>query len=209
MSLRIFDRLEEWLVSILMVSAVVIIFVAVLQRYSVGVLANMVSWARAHEYTSMYGAFRSAYRSLVSINLLWAQEVCIYLFVWMAKFGAAYGVRLGIHVGVDVLTNRLAPDNQRRMNSLALLAGALFTFIVAWIGTDFTWGIYKSGQVSADLEIKMWIVYLAIPLGSALMCFRFLQTLYNYLRTGELPHHTHGHVDEEEEMESLEQGARA
>ena len=25
------------------------------------------------------------------------------MFVWMAKFGAALGVRTGIHVGVDVL----------------------------------------------------------------------------------------------------------
>ena len=31
------------------------------------------------------------------------------MFVWMAKFGAAYGVRTGIHVGVDVLINRLPP----------------------------------------------------------------------------------------------------
>ena len=22
----------------------------------------------------------------------WAQELCIYMFIWMAKFGAAYGV---------------------------------------------------------------------------------------------------------------------
>lgn len=27
----------------------------------------------------------------------WAQELCIFMFVWMAKFGAAYGVRTGIH----------------------------------------------------------------------------------------------------------------
>ena len=32
------------------------------------------------------------------------------MFVWMAKFGAAYGVRTGIHVGVDVLVNQLQPD---------------------------------------------------------------------------------------------------
>jgi hypothetical protein len=44
---------------------------------------------------------------LLSINLSWAQELTIIMFVWMAKFGAAYGVRTGIHVGVDVLINRL------------------------------------------------------------------------------------------------------
>ena len=42
------------------------------------------------------------YPILFPINLSWAQELCIYMFVWVAKFGAAYGVRTGIHVGVDV-----------------------------------------------------------------------------------------------------------
>ena len=35
----------------------------------------------------------------------------------------------------------------------------------------------------------MWLVYLAIPCGSGLMSFRFLQVAWNFWRTGELPHH--------------------
>jgi C4-dicarboxylate transporter DctQ subunit len=27
------------------------------------------------------------------------------------------------------------------------------------------------------------------------MCFRFLQVTWSFLKTGELPHHDHGHVD--------------
>jgi C4-dicarboxylate transporter DctQ subunit len=27
------------------------------------------------------------------------------------------------------------------------------------------------------------------------MCFRFLQVTWGFLKTGELPHHDHGHVD--------------
>jgi C4-dicarboxylate transporter DctQ subunit len=50
-------------------------------------------------------------------------------------------------------------------------------------------------QVSADLEVPMWLVYLAVPLGSYLMCFRFLQVATTFARTGELPHHDHGHVE--------------
>jgi C4-dicarboxylate transporter DctQ subunit len=33
---------------------------------------------------------------------------------------------------------------------------------------------------------------LAIPLGSYLMCFRFLQVLWRFLRTGYVPHQAHG-----------------
>ena len=34
-----------------------------------------------------------------------------------------------------------------------------------------------------------------VPVGSALMCFRFLQVAWAFKQTGELPHHDHGHVD--------------
>src|SRR6185437_14617048 len=40
-----------------------------------------------------------------------------------------------------------------------------------------------------------WIVYLAIPLGSALMCFRFLQVAWSFYWTGELPHHDTSQVE--------------
>ena len=49
------------------------------------------------------------------------------MFVWMAKFGAAYGVRTGIHVGVDVMINALPTSMRARFVLFGLLAGALFT----------------------------------------------------------------------------------
>lgn len=61
------------------------------------------------------------------------------------------------------------------------------------------------GPTTPDLEWPTWIVYSAIPLGSALMCFRFLQVTRSFIKTGELPHHDHGHVDGIE----TEEGAKA
>ena len=34
-----------------------------------------------------------------------------------------------------------------------------------------------------------------VPLGSYLMCFRFLQVAWTFARTGELPHHDHAQVE--------------
>jgi C4-dicarboxylate transporter DctM subunit len=97
------------------------------------------------------------------------------MFIWMAKFGAAYGVRTGIHVGVDVLVNMLGPASRKRVITYSLLCGALFTGIVAAFGASFVLQMFATGERSSDLEAPMWIVYLAIHLGSGLMCFRFLQ----------------------------------
>lgn len=86
--MKLLDHLEEWLIAFLMAAATFIIFVAVVHRYASGL---DIPWLQDQ---------------LIQINMSWAQELCIFMFVWMAKFGAAYGVRTGIHVGVDVLINR-------------------------------------------------------------------------------------------------------
>ena len=88
--MKILDHLEEWIVTFLMAAATLIIFVAVVHRYAAGLaIPGVQDW-------------------LLSLSLSWAQELTVIMFVWMAKFGAAYGVRTGIHVGVDVLINRLS-----------------------------------------------------------------------------------------------------
>ena len=175
MLLRVLDRLEEILIASLMAAATVLIFVAVVHRYSSG-----VPWL---------------YPLMHRIHLSWAQELCIYMFVWMAKFGAAYGVRTGIHVGVDVLVNKLRPASRRQVILFGLACGALFTFIVGTMGAKFVFGLMDTDQTSPDLELPSWIDYLANPLGSYLMCFRFLLVAWAFFRTGELPHHDPGHVE--------------
>lgn len=207
MFLRILDRFEEILISFLMALAVVLIFVTVVHRFSIGFAADMVGWARAHEMPALQGYARSTFKAINAIKLTWAQEACIYLFVWMAKFGAAYGVRIGIHVGVDILAENLHGTAKKTITVIAMSGGILFTGIIAWIGTDFVWHVYKGGQISPDLELKMWIIYLAVPLGSSLMCFRFIQALMIYLKTGEVAHHDMASVDGvEEEADDVAQG---
>jgi C4-dicarboxylate transporter, DctQ subunit len=176
--LRILDRLEEILIATLIAVATVLIFAAVVQRYAVG-----VSW--------LYPIF-------YHINLTWAQELCIYMFVWMAKFGAAYGVRTGIHVGVDVAISMLERKWRNKVILFGLFCGALFTFVVGTMGAKFVIELCPTDQVSPDMELPRWLIFLCVPLGSYLMCFRFLQVAWRFSQTGFLPH------TDESEVEGIE-----
>ena len=119
--MKFLDHLEEWLVTFLMGGATLIIFVAVVHRYAAGwAIPGVQDW-------------------LLSLNFGWAQELTIIMFVWMCKFGAAYGVRTGIHVGVDVLINRLDDKMRGKFVIFGLAAGALFTSVVAVLAANFVW----------------------------------------------------------------------
>ena len=186
---RLLNHLEEALIAFLIAAATLVIFFAVVHRFLSGIPV-------IQDYT-------------IPINVSWAQELCIFMFVWMAKFGAAYGVRTGIHVGVDVELRKLTGTPQRMLTLFGLLAGALFTGTVASLGANFVYHIAQTEQTSADLEIPMWWVYLCVPLGSSLMCYRFLQVAWSFSKTGELPRHDHGHVDGLEKETAAIQGAKA
>ena len=201
---KILDRLEEFIIGTLMAVATIVIFISVVHRYGSGFAIPVVQdW-------------------LLEMNVGWAQEFCIILFVWMAKFGAAYGVRTGIHVGVDLLINKLADKPRAVLVQIGLLCGVIFTGLIGMFGALFVWengmayetltlfgldaGNFYEGPTTPDLEWPTWIVYAAVPLGSFLMCFRFLQVMVSFARTGELPRHDHGHVeglDEEEDPDVL------
>src|SRR5665213_158005 len=168
---------------------------AVLHRYGAGLSIDLAKWGEARGIPVVPELLRGVYAWLASIDVSWAQELCIYMFIWMAKFGAAYGVRTGIHVGVDVLVNMLSPKSRKPVIFFAIVCGALFTATIAAFGASFVAQMYATGQQSNDLEAPMWIVYSAIPLGSGLMCFRFLQVAWWYYWTGELPHHNEAKVE--------------
>ena len=204
---KLLDRLEEFIIAALMAVATVVIFVSVVHRYMSGYEIPVVQdW-------------------LLDMNVGWAQEFCIILFVWMAKFGAAYGVRTGIHVGVDILINKLSGSTRSAMIQIGLVCGVIFTGLIGIFGALFVWengmayetlslfgadtGDFFEGPTTPDLEWPTWIVYSAVPLGSFLMCYRFLQVMVSFARTGELPTHDHGHVeglDEEDDENVLLEG---
>jgi TRAP-type C4-dicarboxylate transport system permease small subunit len=185
------DRLEEWLIAALIGVATVLTFVAVLHRYGASNFAELSRWAGVHGFMLVHVAADRAYTALSAMDFSWAQELATYMFVWMAKFGAALGVRTGIHVGVDVLVKRLTPAARKPVIVFALLCGALFTGTIGTLGAVYVHELDPE-QVSPELEWPSWIIYLCIPIGSYLMCFRFLQVLWRFLRTGRIPHQGHG-----------------
>jgi C4-dicarboxylate transporter DctQ subunit len=207
---RFLDHLEEWLIAFLMGAATLLIFVAVVQRYAAG--AHYPTWL---QFVQDW---------LLKINLSWAQELCIYMFIWMAKFGAAYGVRHGTHVGVDTLVRALPPTPARWLTLFGLFGGALFTVVIGTMGSVLVWddcmhyALFHAlgrnvddlteGATTPDLELPVWIEYMCIPVASYLMCFRFLQVMVTFWKTGELPKHEVAHVEGLEDVDNYEPTAQ-
>jgi len=106
-------------------------------------------------------------------------EVPRYLFVWLVMIGAAAAMHRGQHTALDYFRDRLGPT-ARRVTLLATNAGAALLFL-SMIKVSLVLVPNAQLQRSAGLDLPLGWVFLAVPVGSALilgpMVWTILKTL--------------------------------
>lgn len=112
----------------------------------------------------------------------WAEELSIYLVAWIVFIGASVAVRTRAHVAIDVLPLMLSPAGRRRLAILVLLIVLLFLAVFFYYSGQHTLRVRAGGQVTPVMLAPMWLTYLAMPVGSALMFLRAAQLLWRMLR---------------------------
>ncbi|GLO60333.1 C4-dicarboxylate ABC transporter permease [Vibrio sp. MACH09] len=163
------------------------------------------------------------FRYVLNDNILWALELTVFMFAWMVLVGASYGVKKHFHIGVDVVIN-MAPQGLRKAYaivavllcltfSILLLIGSWnywFPFVTerAWYETDDI-PMPEMFQFLADVlnegeryeKLPRFIPYAALPIGMAMLTFRFLQIALQIF-TGKLDRMIASH-EAEEDLDAL------
>jgi C4-dicarboxylate transporter DctQ subunit len=121
-------------------------------------------------------------RYVFNYSFTWAMELTTVLFAWMIFIGASYGVRVGAHIGIDILVRALGPTAARWLgvaaSSLCVAYGAILTFG----GWQYLSRLYEVGIYMQDLPFPQWTSRIVLPLGFALLTLRFLGVLWKLLR---------------------------
>ncbi len=140
-------------------------------------------------------------RYVFNSNILWALELTVYLFAWLVLMGCSYGVKQNFHIGVDVVINLFSPP-VRRILALISVGCCLLFSILLLIGSWDYWYAFATKQAFYETQdipmpdfmqflavwlnegeqyekIPRFIPYLALPLGMALLTFRFAQVAWD------------------------------
>lgn len=107
-------------------------------------------------------------------GITWVLEAVQYLFAWVVLIGAAHGVKLGIHLGIDLLVERFSPSLRKIVVLFAVFCCLTFVVIVDYQSIRYIFKIYQWGDLTQDLQIPQWIPYLSLPVGLTLMLYHFL-----------------------------------
>jgi C4-dicarboxylate transporter, DctQ subunit len=152
-ALHWWDKVEETLVGLLGLIALVIGLLQVIGRY--------IDPARAISY---------------------AEEVIVYLIIWAIMIVSSQLVRRDGHVRPDLVLRLLSPRWLRIMEIFNCLVAIVFCGALVWYGYQIVdTSLLINETSSTDLQFPMWIYYLALPVGSALMLVRYIMRLIRFV----------------------------
>src|SRR5258705_7660424 len=118
-------------------------------------------------------------RFLTDHSILWVEEVSRYLMIWLTFLGAGLVLRYGGHIGIDTLQDRL-PRHAMAIRTVIFIVMLAFFAVMLWLGirySAFTWD-----QTTPVMQIPIGAVYLAMPIGFALMIVHLLLMATSYVR---------------------------
>ncbi|MCP1676966.1 TRAP-type C4-dicarboxylate transport system permease small subunit [Natronocella acetinitrilica] len=108
----------------------------------------------------------------------WSTTIPVYLFLWLAWFGASYNVRKRTHLSLSELRARFPYPVQYACMILDGLLWIVFGIIVMYWSTRQVQLSYMNfAIVSGTDEIMQWWFYMALPLAWGLIMIRAVQNM--------------------------------
>lgn len=111
-------------------------------------------------------------RFVFGVAIFWGEELARYLMIYMAFIGAAVAMRCNLHPRLTVFVNMLPRGVQQGLEVIISCLLVVTLVILFWHGLDIAReeGIMRTPA----LRIKYFWVFLAIPIGAALMLIQLL-----------------------------------
>ena len=109
----------------------------------------------------------------------WGEEAARYLMVWGIFLGISIGVRKKAHLGVEAFVYRLPSTMTKKamfVSQLIMIAAYLW---FAYLSLALVLKIKATGQTSAAMQLPMYYIYAALPVGLTLSLIRQLQVFWN------------------------------
>lgn len=154
MLLKILNRIDFYVLAILMLVTTCLLFTNVMLRYF----------------------FHSA--------LFWAEETLRYCIVWITFIGTATCVKENSHISLDVLYSILPDAKKKYLILFVQFFVFISTVVLGVVSVRFVISIKTSGQVSSTIGgFPMYIIYSAIPIGFFLTFIRTIERIIILLRS--------------------------
>lgn len=127
--------------------------------------------------------FEATSRSLVSQSHWWAEELVRFLVVWSVLLSLGVANRRGHYIRMDLILLMLPAGIQRLLGWLNALLGLTFSGALVYAGVLQVLHLEKLGMMTeSNLDLPLWFIRLALPLGGILYALYFFGSMRRLLR---------------------------
>jgi TRAP-type C4-dicarboxylate transport system permease small subunit len=120
------------------------------------------------------------FRYLLQQPLFWSEELPRYLLIWMSFLAAAVAQRDEAHINITLVVNWLPARARRLAHLLASSLTLAFLGVLIYSGSLVT--RITVAHRSTALQLPMAAVYVALPVGAALMAVYLALQILRELR---------------------------
>lgn len=118
-------------------------------------------------------------RYILKSNIHWAMEFTVIAFAWLIFLGAAWGIKVGAHIGVDTLINLFSDKIKKQISTVAAILCIIYGIFILIGSYNYVAKIYSIGILSQDIKwLPQWMPRIVMPLGYALIILRFTEALF-------------------------------
>lgn len=125
-------------------------------------------------------------RFFLGVSYFWAEEAVRFLLVWAFFLSLGIAGFRQLHIRTELLVSKLPPVFQKASWILACSMGLIFASILAYSSIAQVRRYYTIGMLSeSNLELPMWIVFLAMPVGGTALFIYYAYALWYTIRWGD------------------------
>jgi C4-dicarboxylate transporter, DctQ subunit len=118
----------------------------------------------------------------------WVIEFSEYALVYVAYLAGAWVLKEEGHVKVEFVVEMLPAGFQRFLHVLTSLVGAAVCGTIAWVGTQFAFELFQSGEVLfRSIQMPKWAILAVVPFGMLLLAIQFVRRAFRDAPTGPGP----------------------
>ena len=129
-----------------------------------------------------------AFRYILVEPTTWQTEFVTYLLLSATFVGAPYLLLTKGHVNVDLVPIYLKPRARFVLALVASTLSLLFCVTITWLGVGLWLEAWNNSWYSDSMwEVRLWIPYLAMPIGFGVLSLQYIADLFSLILRHEMP----------------------
>ena len=112
-------------------------------------------------------------RNFFDTGLFWGDALVRVLVLWVTFIGATIASRNDEHIRIDLLARFVSDKSSVWLERFRNLFTAFIAGVFAWYSFEFVMLDYQDGII-AFAGVPAWLCEVVMPLGAALICFRYV-----------------------------------